>query len=259
MEGLCHCSIVSLGRVRGPAGRGGNAGSGRALDGKRGLWEQAVGKPVEIFDFPMGGNRKADDPFRINQTIVKSYPSQIHTQAPIGLAIELGKKVALADIKSIHIDTYHTAASTASSEPEKWDPKTRETADHSIPFLVAVAFQDGAVTPGTFTPQGIADATKRATMAKMTLIEDPEFTANFPAQYNCRITVTDQAGEAHTAHIAYSKGHKNNPLDDIELEGKFRSFASEVLSDMQCDQVLATLWAFDEAADMDDLFEGLVV
>jgi 2-methylcitrate dehydratase len=115
------------------------------------------------------------------------------------------------------------------------------------------------VTPGTFTPQGIADATKRATMAKMTLIEDPEFTTNFPAQYNCRITVTDQAGEAHTAHTAYSKGHKNNPLDDIELEGKFRNFASGVLSDMQCDQVLATLWAFDEAADMDDLFEGLVV
>jgi len=70
----------------------GMQGPGEPFDGKRGLWEQAVGKPVEIFDFPVGGNRKADDPFRINQTIVKSYPSQIHTQAPIGLALELGKK-----------------------------------------------------------------------------------------------------------------------------------------------------------------------
>ena len=87
-----------------------------------------MGKPVEIPDFPLGGSRSDDDPFRINQTIVKSYPSQIHTQAPIGLDLELGKEVALADIKSIHIDTYHTAASSASSEPEKWDPKTRETA-----------------------------------------------------------------------------------------------------------------------------------
>ena len=100
---------------------------------------------MEISDFPLGANRKDDDPFRITQTIVKNYPSQIHTQAPIGLALELGKKVLLADIKSIHIDTYHTAASSASSEPEKWDPKTRETADHSIPFLVAAAFQEGAV------------------------------------------------------------------------------------------------------------------
>ena len=130
--------------------------------------------------------------------------------------------MALADIKSIHIDTYHTAASTAASEPEKWDPKTRETADHSIPFLVAVAFQEGAVTPGTFTPKGIADATKRDTMSKMTLSEDPEFTAKFPSEYNCRITVTDRSGGVHTAHTAFSKGHKNNPLADKELEGKFR-------------------------------------
>jgi len=237
----------------------GMGGPNEPFDGKNGLWEQAVGKPVEIADFPLGGNRGDDDPFRITQTIVKSYPSQIHTQAPIGLALELGKEVSLADIKSIHIDTYHTAASSASSEPEKWDPKTRETADHSIPFLVAAAFQEGAVTPGTFTPQGIADATKRETMSKMTLSEDPEFNAKFPAEYNCRITVTDQAGKAHTAHTAFSKGHKNNPLDDHELEGKFRSFAAGVLSDMQCDRVLETIWAIDEATDMDDLFDGLVV
>ena len=234
-------------------------GPGEPFDGKRGLWEQAVGKPVEIAEFPLGGSRKDDDPFRINQTIVKSYPSQIHTQAPIGLALELGKKLAVSDIKSIHIDTYHTAASTASTEPEKWNPQTRETADHSIPFLVSTAFQEGAVTPGSFTPRGISDATKRATMAKMTLSEDLEFTANFPEQYNCRITVTDQSGEVHTAHTAYPKGHTNNPMDDAELEGKFRSFASGVLSDLQCDQVLQTLWSFDESTDMDDLFDGLVV
>ncbi len=159
----------------------------------------------------------------------------------------------------MYITDSHTAASSASSEPEKWDPQTRETADHSIPFLVAVAFQEGAVTPGTFTPQGIADATKRETMSKMTLSEDPEFTAKYPSEYNCRITVTDQAGKVHTAHTAFSKGHKNNPLDDQEMESKFRSFAAGVLSDMQCDQVLATIWAIDEATDMDDLFDGLVV
>ena len=237
----------------------GMAGPDEPFEGKKGLWEQAVGKQVEIPAFPMGGSRSEDDPFRITQTIVKSYPSQIHTQAPIGLAIELGKEVGLADVTSIHIDTYHTAASSASSEPEKWDPKTRETADHSIPFLVAAALQEGAVTPGTFTPQGIGDATKRETMSKMTLSEDAEFTAKFPSEYNCRITITDQSGGVHTAHTAFSKGHKNNPLDDQELEGKFRSFAASVLSERQCDQVLETIWTIDDATDMDDLFDGMVV
>ena len=237
----------------------GMSGPNEPFDGKRGLWEQAVGKPVEIPEFPMGGNRSSDDPFRITQTIVKSYPSQIHTQAPIGLALELRNEVALADIKSIHIDTYKSAASSASDEPEKWDPKTRETADHSIPFLVAAALQEGAVVPGTFTPRGIADATKRDTMAKMTLSEDPEFTAKYPSEYNCRITITSQSGEVHTAHTSFSKGHKNNPLDDQELEAKFRSFATGVLSERQCDQILETIWNVDEASDMDDLFDGLVV
>ena len=237
----------------------GMSGPNEPFDGKRGLWEQAVGRAVEIPDFPMAGNRNSDDPFRITQTIVKSYPSQIHTQAPIGLALELRQEVALADIKSIHIDTYKSAASSASNKPEKWDPKTRETADHSIPFLVAAALQEGAVVPGTFTPQGIADATKRDTMAKMTLTEDPEFTSKYPSEYNCRITITDQSGGVHTAHTAFSKGHKNNPLDDKELEAKFRGFATGVLSSGQCDRVLETIWTVDEATDMDDLFDGLVV
>ena len=105
----------------------------------------------------------------------------------------------------------------------------------------------------------ISDPTKRETMAKMTLSEDPEFTAKFPYEYNCRITVTDLAGNEHTAHTSYSKGHKNNPLNDNEMEGKFRNFSSVVLSDMQCDRVLETIWAIDEATDMDDLFDSLVI
>ncbi|HCP23310.1 MAG TPA: MmgE/PrpD family protein [Dehalococcoidia bacterium] len=237
----------------------GMTGPGEPFEGKRGLWEQAVGKPVDIPDFPLGGSRAEDDPFRITQTIVKSYPSQIHTQSPIGLALELRNDVALADIQSIQVETYRSAVSSPATEPEKWDPKTRETADHSIPFLVATALQEGAVVPGTFTPQGIADPTKRQTLATMTLVEDPEFTANYPEQYNCRITITDQSGGVHTAHTAYSKGHNNNPLDDQELEGKFRNFSAGVLTDMQCDQVLGNLWAIDEATDMDEIFDGLVV
>ena len=237
----------------------GMSGPNEPFDGKRGLWEQAVGKPVEIPEFPMGGSRSDDDPFRITQTMVKSYPSQIHTQSPIGLAIQMGNKVALADIKSIHIDTYKSAASSAADEPEKWDPKTRETADHSIPFLVAAALQEGAVTPATFTPQGIVDATKRATMSKMTLEEDPDFTAKYPSEFNCRIIITDSSGGVHTAHTAIFKGHNNNPMDDRELEAKFRNLSAGVLSGAQCDQVLEAIWTVDGATDMDGLFDGVVV
>ena len=229
------------------------------FDGRRGLWEQAVGRPVEIPAFPLGGNRPPDDPFRISRTIFKSYPSQIHTQGPIGLAVSLRDRSPVADIESIHIDAYKVAASTASSEPEKWDPKTRETADHSIPFLVASALRDGPVTPATFTDENIASPGLRTIMAKMTLAEDPEFTARYPDEYNSRITIIDRSGEVHTAHTAYLKGHRHNPLDDSEVEAKFRNFASGVLTYQQCDQALEIVWAMDGLPDLEELLDSLVI
>ena len=72
----------------------GMAGPEEAFEGRRGLWEQAVGREVAVPDFPLGDARGEDDPFRITRTIFKAYPSQIHTQAPIGLALELREKVA---------------------------------------------------------------------------------------------------------------------------------------------------------------------
>ena len=126
------------------------------------LWEQAAGREVVIPEFPLGDARvRDDDPFRITRTIFKSYPSQIHTQAPIGLALQLREKVPADSIYSVHIDTYKVAASTASSEPEKWDPKTRETADHSIPWLVASALLHGPVTPASFADDRIASSAIR--------------------------------------------------------------------------------------------------
>ena len=229
------------------------------FEGRRGFWEQAVGKPVELPAFPTGDSRTADDPFRITQTIFKSYPSQIHTQGPIGLAVELRDKVALDNIDSIRINTYKVAASTASSEPEKWDPKTRETADHSIPFLVAAALKDGPVTPATFTDAGIADTSVREIMARMSLVEDPEFTAKYPGEYNSRITITDRSGGVHSAHTAYLKGHPKNPLSDAEVEAKFRAFASGVLTAQQCGQALEAIWALESLPDLEDLFDSLVI
>ena len=70
----------------------GMTGPDEAFEGRRGLWEQAVGREVAVPDFPLGNARGNDDTFRITRTIFKAYPSQIHTQAPIGLALQLRGK-----------------------------------------------------------------------------------------------------------------------------------------------------------------------
>lgn len=224
------------------------------FEGRKGLWESALGREVRLD--ALGGR---DEPFRITQNQFKYYPSQIHTQTPIGLAIELHSQVDVADIKSIHVTSYRSAVSSASTEPEKWDPKTRETADHSIPFLVAVGLRDGAVTPATFAADKIADPSLRPILAKMTIQEDPGFTDKYPSEYNCRIEVTTNSGGSYVAAASYPKGHRNNPLSDAEVSGKFRRLATPTLSDDQCDEALGLIWQMEALSDMDDVFDALVV
>lgn len=232
----------------------GMTGPAEPFSGRRGLWEQAVGKPVTLGAF--GGN---GTPFNIMATTLKFYPSQIHTQAPIGLALELRPQVALADIATIRIQGYRNTVSSPETEPEKWNPSTRETADHSIPYLVAAALHDGAITPASFTEARVSDPALRPLIARMRIDEEPTFTAKFPQEYNCRMEITTTAGQRLVAQTAYPKGHRHNPLSDADVAAKFRRLAGEVLSAQQCDAALEKLWGFEGLPNMPALYDAIVV
>ena len=232
----------------------GMTGPFEPFEGRSGLWEQAIGYPVKIEG--MGGE---DEPFRISDTIFKFYPSQIHTQAPIDLAIQLHGRVQLDDVASIKIQSYRSAVSSASTEPEKWDPKTRETADHSIPFLTAVGLRDGAVTPATFAPDRIADAGLRKIIEKMRIEENEEFTERYPSEYNCRIEVIKNNGQTEVVATSYPKGHGRNPLSDAEVDAKFKRLACPTITEQQCEQALELIWSLENLPNLRDIFDSLVV
>ena len=240
----------------------GMTGPFEPFEGHRGLWEQAIHNVVPQISFPAGSNGGPGGDtteFRIMHTTFKSYPSQIHTQGPIGLALELYPQLAGAGIESIKIKAYSGAVSTPATQPEKWDPKTRETADHSIPYLVAAAFLDGAVTPDSFTDQRIHDPALHALIGKITIEEDEEFTRRYPQEFNCRMEFTDTSGRTFEAHTPHPKGNRHNPLNDAEVEDKFRRLSQEVFNQQQCGRVLELAWAFDEQSSLDPLFNSMVV
>jgi 2-methylcitrate dehydratase len=232
----------------------GMTGPAEPFDGPKGLWEQAVGQPVVLEKCGGGG-----EPFRITATSFKFFPSQIHTQGPIGLALELRSQVALSEIASLRLTTYGTAVRSAATEAQKWDPQTRETADHSIPYLVAVAFHDGAVTPASFTLDRIRDPALRPLIASMKIEEDADFTRRFPLESNCRMEVTTTSGQRLVAETVYPKGHQRNPLQDAEVEAKFRQLSQGVLREAQCRAALAQLWSLEQAPNLQQLFDCLVV
>jgi 2-methylcitrate dehydratase len=173
--------------------------------------------------------------------------------------LELRQRIGTAEIESVHMATYGEAVRRTAREAEKWDPNTRETADHSIPYLVAAAFHDGEVTPATFAPSRIQDPALRSLIKKLTVVEEPEFTRRYPAESCTRIEVTTTDGRRVAAETSHPKGHYRNPLTDSEVEGKFRGLASAALGAEGCDRVLAEVWDLENAATLDRLFESLVI
>jgi 2-methylcitrate dehydratase len=231
----------------------GMSGPQNPLDGRRGLWQQAVGTPIDL------GQLDKANGFRILSTIFKFYPAQIHTQAPTGLALELRAQLEPADITSVTVHTYKLVASTPGNEPEKWAPKTRETADHSIPYMVAHAFVHGAVTPQSFEEHSLRDPAISEFIAKMRIDEDAQFTACYPAQYNCRMEVQTRSGQRFEAATAYPKGHSRNPLSDAQVEDKFRALARDAITEANCEAALAELWTLEKVPNLHGLLDRLII
>jgi 2-methylcitrate dehydratase len=253
-KGCATAAAVRTGVFAAQLAADGMTGPPAPFEGRDGLWQHLGIEAPRWGRFGGGG-----EPFRIGATSFKAYPSVVHTQGPIGLVLELRPRVDPARIASVRVATYADAIRRTATEAEKWDPKTRETADHSIPFLVAAAFHDGAVTPETYTASRIQDPALRPLIGKLTAVEDPEFTRRYPAEAGTRIEVTTTDGRTLTAETRYPKGHRDNPLTDAEVEAKFRGLAAGALGPERCAEVLARAWGLEQAATLEPLLDSLAV
>jgi 2-methylcitrate dehydratase len=134
-----------------------------------------VSGPGDIDPNKFGGRNVA---FLINRCAIKPYPAVIYTQTAIVAGIDVAKEVGSLDrIAAIEIATTQRGYQRTGSEPEKWLPKTRETADHSLPYITARAMFDGDITNESFATAMFTDPRILAFMQKITVREDPILTA----------------------------------------------------------------------------------
>jgi 2-methylcitrate dehydratase len=227
----------------------GMTGPYEPFEGRHGVWEQVTG-PFALQ--PLGG---AGKPFAVETSNLKFFPAEYHSQAPLWTALEIRKQVKPEDIEAINVQTYWLAYSEIGSEPEKWDPQTRETADHSLAYLLAVALQDGSVTPATFTLERIRDPNLRPLMNKITIRENPEFTQQYPEALRSEIEVITTSGERRVEQVSYPKGHRHNPMSDNEVVDKFLGLCQEVLTPQQCQAALDTLWRLEKVQDIGEVID----
>ena len=139
------------------------------------------------------------------------------------------------------------AHSEIGSEPAKWDPRTRETADHSLPYMLAVALTDGCIGPASFEPQRYLDPKLRPLMNRIRVAEHADFTRRFPHELVSEIEVTTGSGQRLTGRAEFPKGHARNPMTDADVESKFRDLSAGVLGPAQMDAALRALWRLEEA------------
>lgn len=224
------------------------SGPAQAIEGKWGLWH-----PLGRFQWqPFGGR---GGPFRVTQTHIKYFPAVVHAQTPITVALELHGKVGPEEIEAVAIATYWVAERYVDRDNALWHPATRETADHSIPYCVAAALLDGAVTEASFSARRIRDPRSSALIERTTIREDPAYTRLHPHEWPCRIELTLGGGKRKTAEARYFKGHAKRPLSDEEIELKFRALAEPLLGRRGTDAVLATAWKLERLADIGELLK----
>ena len=230
----------------------GMTGPTAAFEGRHGLGEQVTG-PFEIGALGGGGR-----PFAIERTNFKFFAAEYHAQAPLAMALALRGKVRTEEIEAIDVQIYAMAYSEIGSEPAKWDPRTRETADHSLPYMLAVALRDGRLTPASFEPQHYLDPSLRPLMNRIRVAESSEFTRHFPQELQSRIDVVTRSGQRFTEQATYPKGHARNPMTDADVETKFRDLSVDVLGDAQVNAAVHALWHLDEAPRIGAVLDVLV-
>jgi 2-methylcitrate dehydratase len=230
----------------------GLTGPDEPFSGKTGVFDQLTGP----FEFTLPAN--PDGRMVVEISHLKQFPAETHGQALLGLMPKVRAWRPVDEIDSIEIETYWQAYHEIALHPSKWDPTTRESADHSMPYLLAVALVDGEISiNGSFTPERIADPALRPLMNKISVREDPEFTAGFRPPGSgiagvpkYRLIVTDTHGERLVEEVGFHRGHYMNPMSRAEIDAKFDAASAGVVKDDVRDRIRDAWWG---VADADDI------
>jgi 2-methylcitrate dehydratase len=231
----------------------GMTGPEAPFTGRHGLLDLVTG-PIELPPFGT-----APDTFFMPRAKIKYWPVVYNMQALVWAAIELRKKVPVEDIESIDVETYWSAWHESGSEPAKWDPQTRETADHSLPYILAWTLRHGLIDHGAFVPEAYRDASIRPLMNRVTVRVDDAFEKDFPRVVHMRVTAKDRAGKAHQVYVVNPLGHEDNPVSWDELATKFLRLAEPRLGKDRAKSALEAWRNIEKAADVKSAFDAAVV
>ena len=229
----------------------GMTGPDPIFEGEHGFFRAVTQEPYTLDTF--GGG---DVPFKIAECSIKRFPLGQYSQTVVQAALEARDQMpaaALGEIEEVQIRTMRKAIDIMAGDGEKWDPKSRETADHSMPYTVAVALTHGEVHQRHFDEQYFRNPGLLELTGRVKVEGTDEADRRAPEAMLCQLDVMTRSGEKYSAEVPYHKGHYRNPMTDAEVEDKFRSLAQDLLAPAQLDALLDRLWNLEQVEDIGEV------
>nr|MDT0662569.1 MmgE/PrpD family protein [Micromonospora sp. DSM 115978] len=219
----------------------GVTGPAAPFDGRHGIVELLTGQADALGVAPFG------DEWKLTGTRLKFWPVAYNIQPAIWAALDLREVIhTWRDVDRLTFHTSKFLAHESGSEPEKWDPKTRETADHSLPYAVWRALVAGGVDEDAFTPEAIADPQARELMRRITVVADDAIDARWPGEIGVRLVATLRDGTEHTIVNQNPRGHEANPLRQEDLRNKFLGLTDRRLGRDRAEHAFDLAWSSAE-------------
>jgi len=224
----------------------GYTGPEGVIEGKEGM-AHCLG---EGWDFSWITDRLGER-FLITECGMKSYPIEALMHSPISATLHLVRQHQLTaeQVREVLVESIARAADIL-SDPAKYDPQTKESADHSLPYCIAAALAEKRVTPREFTEDKLRDPRLRAQMQKVRVVANEEFEQAFPARQCARVTITTTDGRTLSHQVDVPKGDPRDPMTLEELEVKFNALAEPVLGPDRCRKVRDAVFELEHCPDV---------
>jgi len=215
------------------------------------LARHGITGPLGVFEGNKGFTEAIAGPFRIDwahedlervtQTILKRFDAEIHSQTAIQAALDLraahGFKASA--IAMVELDVFDVAYRIigGGEEGDKTLVITKEDADHSLPYLIAVALLDGTVMPAQYTPARIQRADVQELLCRVMVRPRRSYSRRFPEEMMSRVTVVLRDGREFTTERRDYPGFRTNATSWSDALVKFTALASphapaEVLAEL---------------------------
>ena len=222
------------------------------FEGELGFFSAVTKEPYDVE--PFGGDQ--GQPFKVHECNIKQFALGLYSQTVVEAALEARRQAPdfnVDDVEDIHIRTLQKAIDIMAGDDEKYHPKTRESADHSMPYATAIALTHNSLNESHFSDEHINDPGIAALISRTRIEASEEANRRVPEAMLCNLDLRMKNGQTYSSEVAHFRGHHLNPMTDAEVEAKFRGLYEGLLSSEQAEELLARLWRLEDETDIGDL------